>query len=136
MANKVLRFLLTSYAVVGLSIAFSLALILQILQWILLAPIFIAFPSFREIALGKTLRFLTNTVSFYLNPAWHMKVVRAPPKSADPGKTMVMCNHVSAADPYVIAAAVFPWEMKYVFKSSLYKVKRVRCRACEAKHRD
>ena len=53
------------------------------------------------------------------NPMWDFRV-HGPVPDYVPGKTVVVSNHVSNSDPFLIAH--LPWEMKWLGKASLFKV--------------
>eukprot|EP00921_Rhytidocystis_pertsovi_P003781 GHVQ01006562.1.p1 GENE.GHVQ01006562.1~~GHVQ01006562.1.p1 ORF type:complete len:622 (+),score=128.78 GHVQ01006562.1:910-2775(+) len=36
-----------------------------------------------------------------------------------PCRTLLASNHLSASDPWLMSAAIFPWELKFVFKNTL-----------------
>ena len=54
-----------------------------------------------------------------LNPMWDFRVHGELP-SYRPGRTVVVSNHVSNSDVFLISH--LPWEMKYLGKSSLFKI--------------
>jgi len=68
------------------------------------------------------LRFWSSSAGFFLNPFWKIKIVRQPPKGYKPSDTLLMVNHASAADAWVVSRATFPWELKYIFKSAMYRL--------------
>jgi 1-acyl-sn-glycerol-3-phosphate acyltransferase len=54
-----------------------------------------------------------------LNPMWDFRIHGEVP-DYEPGKTVVVSNHVSNSDAFLIAH--LPWEMKWLGKSSLFKI--------------
>ena len=54
-----------------------------------------------------------------LVPAWHFGVAGEVPKKI-PGRTVVVSNHESQADPFLISS--LPWEMKWLGKAELFRV--------------
>jgi len=54
-----------------------------------------------------------------LTPLWDFQVV-GPLPARMPGRTVVVSNHCSQADPFLISA--LPWEMKWLGKASLFRV--------------
>jgi 1-acyl-sn-glycerol-3-phosphate acyltransferase len=54
-----------------------------------------------------------------LNPMWDFEV-HGSMGDYQPGKTVVVCNHVSNSDAFLIAH--LPWEMKWLGKASLFKI--------------
>jgi 1-acyl-sn-glycerol-3-phosphate acyltransferase len=91
------------------------------LQMVVILPCYIFLDKYTRITVtGKIFRGCSAFV-IYLNPFW--KVIRVNPlPKGRPHKTLVMCNHVSNADPFIMSNALFPWETKYVSKASLFKV--------------
>ena len=67
---------------------------------------------------GRFLRDLAVVVS-KLNPMWDFEVHGELPDYI-PAKTVAVSNHVSNSDPFLISH--LPWEMKWLGKSSLFKV--------------
>ncbi|KAH0488138.1 MAG: hypothetical protein KVP17_000316 [Porospora cf. gigantea B] len=103
-------------------VAFLLTTVAQVLQWIFLWPLFLISRAHRMQITGSTLRFFCAAAGFFLNPFWRLQIVRPPPKGYQPSKTIIMVNHLSAVDPWLTASAIFPWEMKWVYKGDLRKV--------------
>jgi len=60
-----------------------------------------------------------GVVATKLNPMWDFRVHGRLPNYM-PGKTVVVCNHVSNSDAFLIAHV--PYEMKWLGKASLFKV--------------
>src|SRR5690606_14525976 len=54
-----------------------------------------------------------------LNPMWDFRIHGELPDYR-PGKTVVVANHVSNSDAFLIAH--LPWEMKWLSKASLFRV--------------
>lgn len=54
----------------------------------------------------------------------HEKKLRdqARERATADGRTLIMCNHVTAADPWICNRAFFPWEYKWVYKADLQKI--------------
>ena len=71
----------------------------------------------RRLVAGRTFR-LVGVVASKLAPFWHFGVVGATPKVA--GRTVVVSNHESQADPFLISH--LPWEMKWLGKASLFRI--------------
>jgi 1-acyl-sn-glycerol-3-phosphate acyltransferase len=72
----------------------------------------------RRYVCGRTLR-LVGVAASKVIPAWHFGVAgetRAP----IPGRTVVVSNHCSQADPFLISH--LPWEMKWLSKKSLFRI--------------
>ena len=71
----------------------------------------------RKIA-GRWLR-LQAVAAARLSPFWDFRIHGEVPR-APAGKTVVVSNHESNADPFLIS--MLPWEMKWLAKASLFKV--------------
>ncbi len=71
-----------------------------------------------KIITGRMYRFIA-VLSSWLSPLWRFKVYGNIPKSL-PEKTVVVSNHSSNADPFLIS--YLPWEMKWLAKAELFKV--------------
>ena len=67
---------------------------------------------------GKILR-RAAVLACKVNPMWDFRIHGAMPNYV-PGKTVVVSNHVSNSDPFLICH--LPWEMKWLGKESLFKV--------------
>jgi len=71
---------------------------------------------------GRTFRFVSRLFVVDLNPLWSLKVVRKPKGFENTSGKIIMCNHLSNADPFILCSALLPVETKYVAKGSLFKV--------------
>lgn len=83
---------------------------------LVLAPLTWPFDRNRVIT-GSLYRRVAVLVS-RLTPLWDFQVVGSRP--ARLGRTVVVSNHCSQADPFLISGV--PWEMKWLGKASLFKV--------------
>lgn len=54
-----------------------------------------------------------------VSPVWRFRVLK-PLSSYRPGNTVVVCNHQSQADPFLISH--LPWEMKWLSKRTVFFV--------------
>ncbi len=72
----------------------------------------------RRIICGRCFRLL-GVACAYVNPFWQFGVHGELP-STRPGKTVVVSNHRSNADSFLIS--YLPWEMKWLGKESLMKI--------------
>ena len=72
----------------------------------------------RRYVCGRFFR-LTGVAAAKLVPAWRFRVDGTPPR-AIAGRTVVVSNHQSNADPFLISS--LPWEMKWLGKAALFKV--------------
>ena len=82
-----------------------------------LALVTLPFDRGRKIA-GRWLR-LEAVTAAKLSPFWEFGIHGTPPV-APRGKTVVVSNHESNADPFLIS--LLPWEMKWLAKASLFAV--------------
>lgn len=71
----------------------------------------------RKYVTGRTFRLIGVTAA-RLNPFWKFSIHGAYQRPA--GRTVVVSNHESHADCFLIS--YLPWEMKYLAKSSLFKI--------------
>jgi 1-acyl-sn-glycerol-3-phosphate acyltransferase len=71
----------------------------------------------RKVVTGRLFR-LSAVVATRLNPFWKFGVYGRPVPPA--GRTVVVSNHESNADPFLIS--FLPWEMKWLGKASLFKI--------------
>jgi 1-acyl-sn-glycerol-3-phosphate acyltransferase len=67
---------------------------------------------------GRMYRFIAVSSSM-LSPLWRFKVYGNLPKNM-PSKTVVVSNHSSNADPFLIS--YLPWEMKWLAKAELFSI--------------
>jgi 1-acyl-sn-glycerol-3-phosphate acyltransferase len=95
----------------------ALVAIIGFLFQLPLALMTLPFDPGRKIA-GRWLR-LEAVTAAKLSPFWDFRL--HGPRPAPPrGKTVVVSNHESNADPFLIS--LLPWEMKWLAKASLFKV--------------
>ena len=67
---------------------------------------------------GRFTRDIAVTIA-KLNPMWDFEIHGALP-DYEPGKTVVVSNHVSNSDAFLISH--LPWEMKWLGKASLFNI--------------
>lgn len=72
----------------------------------------------RRYLCGRFFRLLGVTAA-RLNPAWRFGVAGEVPRGI-PGRTVVVSNHASQADPFLIS--FLPWEMKWLSKEVLFRI--------------
>jgi 1-acyl-sn-glycerol-3-phosphate acyltransferase len=104
--------LLSIWAWVEIALVAISGFALQTVLWVLCLP----FDPGRRVA-GRAFR-LVGVVAARLNPFWRFRVVG--PARAPPGRTVVVSNHESNADPFLIS--FLPWEMKWLGKASLFRI--------------
>eukprot|EP01069_Polyplicarium_translucidae_P002118 Polyplicarium_translucidae@DN1926_c0_g1_i2.p1 len=102
-----------------IALGLLLGILAFLLLWVLFWPVFLMYPSLGEDLPSRSFRFFTVLLGVWLNPAWSYKIYRNTPDGYKPGRTVVMCNHVSGADPHIACAALWPWEFKWVYKADL-----------------
>ena len=84
---------------------------------LVLAPLTWPFDRNRVIT-GRLYR-ITGASVARLTPLWDFQVAGRLP-ARKPGRTVVVSNHCSQADPFLISH--LPWEMKWLGKASLFRV--------------
>eukprot|EP01071_Lankesteria_metandrocarpae_P001652 Lankesteria_metandrocarpae@DN1730_c0_g1_i1.p1 len=94
----------------------------QVATWICFWPILLRYERLRVDIMGRFIRFWSIMGGLVTNPFWGFKVVRPAPIGYKPTDTLLMVNHTSSADAYIVSASTWPWEFKYIFKSDLYNL--------------
>ncbi len=84
---------------------------------LLLAPLTWPFDRNRVVT-GRLYRLAGVTVA-RLTPLWDFQIAGRLPQRR-PGRTVVVSNHCSQADPFLISH--LPWEMKWLGKASLFRI--------------
>src|SRR5262245_20915321 len=105
--------LLSIWAWVEIALVALVGFVLQTVLFVVCLP----FDSRRAVA-GRAFR-LVGVFAARLNPFWRFGVV-GPVPSPTPRKTVVVSNHESNADPFLIS--FLPWEMKWLGKASLFNI--------------
>ena len=72
----------------------------------------------RRYVCGRFFR-LMGVAAAKMVPQWSFRVADGTPARID-GRTVVVSNHASQADPFLISS--LPWEMKWLGKASLFKM--------------
>lgn len=72
----------------------------------------------RRLVAGRFFRLMAVAAARVI-PTWHFGIHGAAPRRS-PGRTVVVSNHVSNADVFLIS--FLPWEMKWLGKSSLFRL--------------
>jgi 1-acyl-sn-glycerol-3-phosphate acyltransferase len=72
----------------------------------------------RRLVAGRFLRGM-GVVAAKLVPGWSFAVVGPVPRTL-PARTVVVSNHESQADPFLISH--LPWEMKWLSKASIFRI--------------
>ncbi|HUM13646.1 MAG TPA: lysophospholipid acyltransferase family protein [Myxococcaceae bacterium] len=105
--------LLSVWAWAEITLVTLLGFLVQTALFVLCLP----FDRRRRVA-GRTFR-LVGVVAAKLNPFWRFGVV-GPWPSPPSRKTVVVSNHESNADPFLVS--FLPWEMKWLGKASLFRI--------------
>ena len=122
--NVILRTIFSVYQ-------FVLLLVTWILAWLLqeIAKLFLliggASRNTRGYVCSKIFRTLNQITMDHLNPFWSMHVLRDVPASVKGEKYIVMMNHLSNADPWVILRMFVPkmhCDWRFICKGSLFRV--------------
>ena len=105
--------LLSVWAWVEIALVTLLGFVVQTVLFVVCLP----FDRRRRVA-GRAFR-LVGVVAAKLNPFWHFGVL-GPLPARPPRRTVVVGNHESNADPFLIS--FLPWEMKWLGKASLFRI--------------
>ena len=95
----------------------GLCSLLGFLVQLLLAALTLPFDR-RRLVTGRCFR-LVGVTAAHLTPFWRFGVHGTPPRRIAP-RTVVVSNHESQADPFLISH--LPWEMKWLGKASLFRI--------------
>ena len=104
--------ILSIWAWLEIAIVALVGFVLQTVLFVVCLP----FDRRRAVA-GRAFR-LVGVIAARLNPFWRFGVVGPVP--APPRKTVVVSNHESNADPFLVS--FLPWEMKWLGKASLFRI--------------
>ncbi|SBT80489.1 1-acyl-sn-glycerol-3-phosphate acyltransferase, putative [Plasmodium malariae] len=116
-SNIFIRLLVNTYFAIEVVIFMIISLVSQIICCFLFFPVLICSRKARLIIFGYCLRFCMYLI---LNPFWRIKIIRKPNKGYRPTKTLLFFNHLSSLE--IVNAGTIIWNVKFVFKSSLFKV--------------
>jgi 1-acyl-sn-glycerol-3-phosphate acyltransferase len=99
-----------------------LSFVLSFCTQLLAYPLLYLYASERTMMLtmGRIFRGWSGLV-IYLNPMWSFRIV-GKTSVTSLKHTVVMCNHLSNADPFFLCTALWPWETKYLAKKSLFSI--------------
>eukprot|EP00386_Alphamonas_edax_P013002 GDKI01040321.1.p1 GENE.GDKI01040321.1~~GDKI01040321.1.p1 ORF type:complete len:287 (+),score=34.83 GDKI01040321.1:95-955(+) len=118
------RFFVTLYIMTAMLLSVLLSFLTQLFCFVFIAP-FMACSCCKRARLqmmGNGMRFPVALLAVWLNPFWRVTVLRPLPQWFRPRKTIVMANHLSGSDPFVLASSLYPWDFKYVYKGDLHKL--------------
>ena len=105
--------LLSIWAWVEISLVTLVGFLVQTVLFLVCLPV-----DRRRLVAGRTFRWV-GVVAARLNPFWHFRVVGPLPPQR-PRRTVVVGNHESNADPFLVS--FLPWEMKWLGKASLFRI--------------
>lgn len=105
--------LLSVWAWLEIGLVTLVGFVVQAVLWAVCLPF-----DRRRLVAGRTFR-LVGVVAAALNPFWRFGVSGARPRRPR-GKTVVVSNHESNADPFLVSS--LPWEMKWLGKASLFRI--------------
>ncbi|PFH36363.1 acyltransferase domain-containing protein [Besnoitia besnoiti] len=118
MAPTPLRVLMTIYFYFVVSVFFLCAFLTQIAACVCLLPLMLTVKGFPRRALSSIFQIYMELAFIFL-PFWRLKMLNQPPRNYRPRRTIIMCNHASGADPWVVTSVIFPWSTVFVIKESL-----------------
>ncbi|KEP61548.1 UNVERIFIED_CONTAM: acyltransferase domain-containing protein [Hammondia hammondi] len=121
MASTPLRVLMTIYFYLVVSFFFLLAFLTEVAELVVLLPLMLTIKGLRRRVLSFTFQAYMEMAMFCL-PFWRVKFLNRPPRSYHPRRTIIMCNHASGCDPWVVTSIIFPWPTVFVIKQSLCRV--------------
>lgn len=75
----------------------------------------------RRVWLGNIFRFF-NALALWSNPFISIKYKYSNRVPKETKKLIIICNHQSNLDPFVLSSSLLPFESKYVGKSSLFSI--------------
>ncbi|CEM11487.1 unnamed protein product [Vitrella brassicaformis CCMP3155] len=119
--SKTVRVVATAWMFLLMFLFGFVSLVLQLAFWALCLLCFICNARLKELLMGHLMRG-GSFLAILLSPFWRVKVIRRAPRGYCPSRTLVMCNHLSGADPWITNYCLYPWPLKYVYKSSLRQV--------------
>jgi len=105
--------LLSIWAWVEIALVVLLGFLVQTVLWAVCLPF-----DRRRLVAGRTFRLIGVTAA-RLNPFWRFGVW-GPPAVKPRRKTVVVSNHESNADPFLVS--FLPWEMKWLGKAVLFRI--------------
>ncbi|SCO69007.1 1-acyl-sn-glycerol-3-phosphate acyltransferase, putative [Plasmodium vivax] len=121
-SNVVIRLIATAYIYFFILVLVALAFVSQLLCIVVFFPLIICNKKARVTIFGYCFRIAMYFMWCPLNPFWRLKIIRKAKKGYKPSKTIIFINHLSSLDPWVINAGTVQWNLKYVFKASLFRI--------------
>ncbi|SBT43370.1 1-acyl-sn-glycerol-3-phosphate acyltransferase, putative (LPAAT) [Plasmodium ovale wallikeri] len=121
-SNIIIRLFVSAYISVLLIFLMTFAVVSQFICFILFFPIILYSREAKITIFGYCFRIAMYTICSPLNPFWRVKLIRKPKKGYYPYRTLLMSNHLSSLDPWLISAYTLKWNIKFIFKASLFKV--------------
>lgn len=114
-------FIATAFFFVTLALQWIVSWVLQVIFMILAYP----FLSCEQLQDGCS--YIFRVLSFFctdcLNPFWRSHILRPFPKKDMEGKkVLVMMNHLSAADPFLMVRVLLPRDATWIAKDVLFRI--------------
>nr|ASN64453.1 lysophosphatidic acid acyltransferase 1 [Eimeria falciformis] len=119
---KILCFLLTVYFYTVVSITLLISFIVQCVEAFVLFPLLVIKPKLRVVILGQTHLGLMELAYLLCRPFWGKRILRPLPSGVSSKKVIVMVNHTSKVDPWVVGSVLLGIPAMYVIKRALLKV--------------
>ncbi|PWV18797.1 putative 1-acyl-sn-glycerol-3-phosphate acyltransferase [Trypanosoma cruzi] len=117
--HKVIRSIVTAYVILLLAVHWIIAWILQLIL------IFFTYPFMgrekRQDCCGFIFRFANFISTDVLNPFWRSQILKPFP-NVNGKKVLIMMNHLSAADPFLMVRVLLPLDAAWIVKSGLFRV--------------
>jgi 1-acyl-sn-glycerol-3-phosphate acyltransferase len=110
--------LIRTLASIWLWLAVALLAVVCFVAQLLLAPLTWPWDPERRVT-GRLFRVLCGVLPARLCPLWRFGIKGTTPRELPP-RVVVVSNHESDLDPFLISW--LPWEMKWLSKSSLFKI--------------
>ncbi|CDJ64099.1 1-acyl-sn-glycerol-3-phosphate acyltransferase, putative [Eimeria necatrix] len=120
--NTAFRFLLTVYFYTVVSLFLILSCAVLFLEGLCLFPLLLIKPRLRIVILGGTHQRLMDIAYHLCRPFWGKRVLRPLPAGISSKKVIVVVNHTSKIDPWVVGSMLIGHPAIYVIKRSLLKV--------------
>ncbi|RNF02723.1 1-acyl-sn-glycerol-3-phosphate acyltransferase [Trypanosoma rangeli] len=118
-SSKILRLLVTAYILFLLIIAWIVSWILQVLFMV------VTYPFISRCKQQDCCGFIFRCASFlcidFLNPLWRSHILKPFPRVKGK-KVLIMINHLSAADPFLMIRVLFPLDATWIAKNGLFRV--------------
>ncbi|ORC88278.1 1-acyl-sn-glycerol-3-phosphate acyltransferase [Trypanosoma theileri] len=115
----IIRLFVTIYVILCLALSWILAWILQVLLMIVTYPF--KSRAWQQDQCGYIFRYVNFISTDVVNPFWKVNILRPMPEVRS-RKLLVMMNHLSSADPFIMIRAILPHDASWVAKDDLFRV--------------